>query len=895
MFCLFLLLGIGHIVVTPAQAQTPTPVPTPASGSPVGSTGGTRDPDEYNYLPLILRPELSLDNTGTLQDTLIANMVQDQGYEVHCAAPQWHMHPTLYGEVKKYFEAVNYKGPVYLRGYEDPYIVNMSDSRIAMMRGDEKLADTNKISSLEGIFGVNNPKQPPGAQNSSGAVENLTSFEQQCNIKYGTFMTMWDLCAEKLGNGGSDCFLNVAIPESGGMHLNDLMKGINGARNKFNDATNFCREFVQVYDPAVHGDRMGLTESKWKSLNNALQNYSIDQLFLYRVGFLVVSITQNIDTDNEGEDDVFWFRKHPEDINGLLEAPIVVAFKIPDFATNKSLLLSKYKDTSKILNNIYWKPEIIAEIDKESQRKRMGYMEAISKKRYEYPVIKYCGLYPCRSDPEEILQRAVIDIINGIGTTCGEQYMPIEQAGDIGSPGLVDTNRNRDPNPPYFNYLIGSQRQFKFNWELLVNEPEPPVSGERMRMMAHLVVPLGTDLKYVENTLKALFQPDAFKEMEEKNVMVDYENKLGVADYYPIRNAMTKFVGTDPSHKYTDYTAEPVCDYNKFGFWECKYPTKEFQASVIETGKQEFRILGARLGWMVRKIQENIRQPHLQIKCTRTEDLFLGRCQIEPLGEDETAKCDGEAFKKIKGLPPSSGIPAYAQSMYTSEIEPKITKDVIEAYEYAEKETGIPCEVVAGIHWTEGGNDPSKSVFDGGSLRGTLKEDAKAAMEHLITFWPGGFNKDNITYEALTTAIGGYNGPGNMNCSYDQSNNQRQTRWRMGGKCEAKFQSEDHPHPLGWIDERHSDMDLIYCLDYTEFSCNVDPNSSELDKLREHLATTPLSPEQIEEFVTRAATYCYSTSSICQSLAEGRKYPKYERPGSITTAILLHESGAANQ
>ncbi len=857
----------------------------------------TRDAEKYNFLPLIMRPELTLDDPNSLQDVLVANLVQDQGYEVHCAAPQWHMAPSVFGDVQKYLDPKNYKGPVYLRGYKDPYTVDMTNSRIAMMRGDEDTSITNKISSLEGLVGVVNPELPPDETNSRGAVYQLLNPEVQCNLKVKTMNEMWAVM-EKLGCR-SNCAINVKIPESPGIHMTDLMKVMNGAREKFNDNAAFCGEFVKAYDPAIHKERMGFSnKADLAGWSDALNHYSIDQNLLYRTGFLVVSIRQNRDEDLEGFDDVFWFRKQPEDINATLDAPIVVAFKIPDFATNKSALMSKFKDTSKILNDLHWDPEQIKVIDKDSKEVRTGYMAAIKAKRYEFPILKYCALYPCRSGPEEILQRAVIDIINGIGNACGESYMPLENAGDIGSPGLINGD-NRLPIAPYFPYVIPSDRRFVFDWEVVVEESEAyrNVSGQTMRVVAHLVVPLGTDLKYVESTLKALFQPGAYEAMEAKNVMVDYENKLGVPEYYPIKESIAFFKTSTPQHTYTDYTAPPVCEYNRLGIWVCKYPTKRFGASISPEGQEQFRILGARLGWMIRKLQETVRQPHLQIKCTRTEDLFLGRCQIEPNGEEETPKCTGEAFKKITGLPPSSGIPQYAKGVYDSEIEPGITESDIEAYEYAEKETGIPCEVVAGIHWTEGANDPSQSVFDGGALRGALKEDAKAAMEHLKSFWPGGFNKDSISYQDLTIAIGGFNGPGNMNCSSDLSGQQRPTRWRGGGKCPAQFQSEDHPHPLGWIDERHSDMDLIYCLDFVEFSCNIDPNVTEMEQLRAKLesykATYGLTDERIEQLMTSAASYCYSNSTICQSLAEGRKYPKYERPGSITTAILLNESGAA--
>lgn len=882
--CLFALsafFGVKHI-----QAETPAT---------------ERDPEWYNYIPIITNPGLSLTTKDNLKDVIIANLVQDQGYEVHCAAPQWSMAPSLYGEFKKYFEDGNYMGSVLLKSPAegDPYTVDFTQSKIAMIRGREDTATTNKVSSLEALFGVTNPALEAGDLNSSGAVQNLLSFEQQCNIKMKNMAAMKSICL--MHQSSSICALNMKIPGTDDYKMGDLLAKLQEARENFNDDTNFCSVFVSGYNKTDITDRMKLSKKEYLAANNALQNYSIDQEYLYRIGFLVISVTQNID---EGSDDVFWFRKQPEDANATLQAPIIVAFKIPDFLTNKSQTISDFKDSSEVLRDLYWKPDIIKQINEDSDKVRKDNMQLVASKRDAQEIIKCGGLYPCPKDePPEILQRAVIDIINGLGNGCQETYMPLENAGDLSSPALV-TDERRKMMPPNFPYLIPSKRIAKFGWELEVDRDKDNSNSQDMRVRAHLVIPLGTDLRYVESTLKALFQPDMYELMEENHVMVDYDNKLGSPDYYPLRsegslNGGVGFNSSNPTRTFTDYNAGPTeCKTDPLtGLEVCQYPKKQFGAVIVEGSREPLRILGAKLGWLIRMIQEEFRQPHLKIECSRTEDLFLGRCKIAPEGDSEKFTCDGEAFKNIKDLPDVDGIPEFAKSTYDNSIEPKITKELIEAYSYAEKETGIPCEVAAGIHWTEGGMNPNQSLFDGGALRGTLKEDAKAAMEHLKSKWPGEFNKDNIPYQDLTLAIGSFNGPGNMNCSSDQTNQPRPTRWRNGGKCPAQFQSEDHPHPLGWIDERHSDMDLIYCLDFVEFRCDTEPTASAMASLRADLdesqAAYGFSDEKKEQLITDAAQYCYANSSICQLLSEGRRYPKYERPGSITTAILLHESGAA--
>jgi hypothetical protein len=159
----------------------------------------------------------------------------------------------------------------------------------------------------------------------------------------------------------------------------------------------------------------------------------------------------------------------------------------------------------------------------------------------------------------------------------------------------------------------------------------------------------------------------------------------------------------------------------------------------------------------------------------------------------------------------------------------------------------------------------------------------------LISKWPGQFDKNNIEYKDLVEAIGNYNGTGNQNCG-------KETRWLNGGKCPSEFFNEDYPHPLAYIDERHSDMDLIFCLDFTEFNCSVSPTAATLATLRSQLdekqAISGFSDETKENLISDAANYCFANSSVCQTLSDGGKYPKYQRPGSVTTAILLNESGA---
>jgi hypothetical protein len=320
--------------------------------------------------------------------------------------------------------------------------------------------------------------------------------------------------------------------------------------------------------------------------------------------------------------------------------------------------------------------------------------------------------------------------------------------------------------------------------------------------------------------------------------------------------------------------------------WEYDCEKYEVGARVKDSGEAFFPDFG--LGWMVRQIQATVRatfdDSYRYVKsCNRVEDMFLGRCSGNPEGEEEpTHTCSPEGFANIKGIPPIDGIPQQAKDYFLSEIGTKLTAEHIAAYAQAEEATGIPCAVIAGIHWTEGGMNLEQSVFDGGSLRGeSLGEDATMAMEHLKTKFIGGFDPNNIDYEKLAEAVSYYNGVGNNNCDFD-------TRWKNGGKCPRQFVGDDHPHPMNWISSRHTNMDLIYCLDFVQFSCNIKWNEASEKALREHLiekARMGYAPDI--EYLVANAHKCYEGSPLCQSYGAG-KYIRYERPGSLTVAILLN-------
>lgn len=135
------------------------------------------------------------------------------------------------------------------------------------------------------------------------------------------------------------------------------------------------------------------------------------------------------------------------------------------------------------------------------------------------------------------------------------------------------------------------------------------------------------------------------------------------------------------------------------------------------------------------------------------------RCALVFPPEASVSACTGEAFKKIIGdKDKPSGA---ADSYFNSFISPNLTPEVITAYAVAEQKTGVPCEVLAGIHFKEGSNKPDQDLQSGAPLGGrSLEESAIQAAEEL----KGKAGGDITTMNQLIKALSYYNGGGNSNC-----------------------------------------------------------------------------------------------------------------------------------
>ncbi len=149
-------------------------------------------------------------------------------------------------------------------------------------------------------------------------------------------------------------------------------------------------------------------------------------------------------------------------------------------------------------------------------------------------------------------------------------------------------------------------------------------------------------------------------------------------------------------------------------------------------------------------------------------------------------------------------------------------------YQQTQEETGVPWQVMGGIHFVEGSCGAQKSCVSGRQI-GTREpdvgencspEDSGIGKPNPLSTGGCGFTNllDSCVYGAnhlkgkigkapqnlqeLAKALGRYNGTGNANCG----------RTPFTG-CPPPYEGYDHIYPFSKFDDAHQTMYLVYCAD----------------------------------------------------------------------------------
>jgi hypothetical protein len=670
------LLGSNTPAVTQVQAQeittTPAPVPTVA----LSKLGDTLSPEEYNYLPLVLRkPNAGDTRPDAFKILIIEDLIENQGYAANCANPQWFIKPKMLAEWQLYFDT--YPDRVIEKtADQDKYVVKLTNAIVPMLRGTETPAERTKISSLEAFFGMTNPELPAGELNSTSIMPNLLLHGQQCFLKMNNLKTAEKVCS--LLEGGSECYLDQDIPQTNFkmFQLSGILNGLMANYNKYlgqkgqgidtsteagaNELQSaFCDEFTSGWDTTEGvGDhtsaKFGISsQDKYESYLTALYNMSYDLNTLYRIAFLVVVPHQNEDM---GGDDFFWFRNsNISDTFEYIKTPIIVSFKVPDFTMNKpwkadgddyiaqdsSQIVAQSLSADQANQDHYWGMKTDRTNDFNATLKHRGAYLTNPKSNIYCPDIPQC--MPGGA-PEPALYQAIIDIVNALGPDCDGMPIATEQAGEIGT----STNLNPDKKTyldQFYDKYMPQERSDPFDWWLKVDKDIAYTMSDKQSdpndsvwTYAWVVSPAGAELNYTVGALKSFFDYHVQNGMKEKSCP-DWPGLCDmIPDHYPLvgQSQKDKVAEFNASNKMVEFVVpgEPPLRCRE----DPKNPKKEIcvpnihhAGITLAENKQPLGVLGARLGWWLRKYQEALRPLDIQIICTRTEDLFLGKCQIVPI------------------------------------------------------------------------------------------------------------------------------------------------------------------------------------------------------------------------------------------------------------------------
>lgn len=636
-----------------------------------------RDSEDYNFLPLVLDPGLSTGRTGTLRDTISANMVQDQGYEVQCAKPEWSISPQVYGNLKEFFE----QGRSTTLSNTATYTVDFSEGRIPLFRGDEATENTTKISSFEGYFGANNTSSPPADPVKNTGVSNLLlTQEGQCAVKYYNLKSVFEdgaICS-KLENP-NQCSLNKEISgtaytyESLYRELDSLLKRTSNTTGRQLN----CADISSPWNPDLEIE-FNITEQQFERdilpVSEAVKQMPMNLDVLSRLAFLIIAPTQN---PASGGDDIFSFLQTtaPQPIQGggftvneERQAPIVVGFKVPALATNSIFSLPNLRDSALISAYAIRDIEALEMNEASVAAQREAFVQSIQENKNTKPVINCDGLAQCGEGSEEqALFQALIDIVNGSEISCQSFRGPYENAGDLYSPAAVSEDKNF--RPPHFSTLLPSTNSAGFRWALQVNDAnvQTQLSREKTPVNAYLITPYGTNLNYVADTLQSLFGQEQFATMVEENCIEDFHGECGLMpEYFTFGGVLDDFQSQSDSFSFPGEELPEGCDSPEIlrRNLDCDVNNNlSIGANLTKQVTAEpFRILGAKLGWLIQKAQETFRETNSRAlaylqECKRTEDLFLGRClgyQGKPGEQEGTVAGSCQDYSQIEVQMPES-------------------------------------------------------------------------------------------------------------------------------------------------------------------------------------------------------------------------------------------------
>lgn len=612
----------------------------------------------YVVYPLILDDKQSLGNTGELRDTYVWNLAFDQGYQAQCAYPKWKISPETYNDLDAYF--ASYDEATFQA--EAVYNVDGSKMKIPIYRGKQANDATYKSSDYEGFFGALRPNDVVDSTqpeiNNTGAAYHLLTPSNQCVSKINNLKAIAMLCDTL--TEVENCPLDTDVPDAPIKKKLDVLAQFNKYNKMKIDDPLDCEDIASIWNDDFANK--GITQAQFAALQTSIQNTTLSFENLYRIGFLVLAPKQDVDEGNGADN--FWFLATPSKVNKERHAPIVIAFKIPELATNKSFTIAKetnYKDSSEIVGDVLMSLEENSRRNETELERRTDFLQKISDKRGGGAIINCNGMAACGDGPLlTTLNHALVDIINGSDKKCDSA--PVEEVKYTFNSALAQLERDTFFDR-YRTVIPKPAASQSFSWELTITDDQRGANSE-IEVVSYLVLPLGAELRMVEKSLEGLFDIDSYQAMVAANKLAD--GTAGVPDYFPLVGDESSLAPSSDEQKFVNNAGTPGCVnvpiVGPVGTG-CKQSSIGAKLTESKPATDDLRILGAKLGWLIRKLQENFTQSddpaHKTAHYCKTIDgLISGNCDQQNRSVKVTGKDIGSCDEIRDTMMP---VPALAE------------------------------------------------------------------------------------------------------------------------------------------------------------------------------------------------------------------------------------------
>ncbi|MFZ1721063.1 MAG: hypothetical protein WAU07_01005 [Microgenomates group bacterium] len=583
-----------------------------------GSTDGGFDLDGYPFYDVsdsdfYITPikSLGLNIDPAAKSAAIRSELAQSGYEAYCAMDGISIRPEYNS-----MDLINRFIQLQSEGRADPLLGATANS-VAIL--DYSSAETPvwrdvggrrfMMTSLEEYFSFKDVYNVPGSTDasnevSSAAINSLLTTYQRCIQSVKTVVATQEMC-EKLEDNGSSCALRSKEVPGSGYTMQTLIDDMTeytdviGVHFRGGSEAAFCDSVV--YD---NEDNPSLNPSP--ELREGILNVNLHMDRAYRLAFLVARITTLSPVSGNSFVNMFNFFTGVTESGVPRDEVLIIAFKVPDFATNRGGGDSSgsyyWEDASYLTRNALITEDRIAEINDELRAAKRNEIETNANSagnRGQNSGDKiYCldGTFPdgngssaCKTP----VGKAVVDIINGNGGSCSEDIEPANQITDAAGLNPIPPEQNtgkiftpENGGDVLMNLFFGDGThlrndvydpqaarttpegatfgQFQSIWDI-TPESWPPAIGNTS-VEFYLTYPAGFEQEYIEEVLAGTF----FTQQELANIRGENPKIPGgdpeLKDRFSLIGGLFGLNGGSISHTFTDpddcelVEPEPVID-----------------------------------------------------------------------------------------------------------------------------------------------------------------------------------------------------------------------------------------------------------------------------------------------------------------------------------------------